>query len=183
MRRLIAVVAFCAIAGCSGDLSPEGLHTQLAIQGGVVRAWTFDPVLMSALDAQNAQHLTLAQIQSRDAAWVSGTANDLVQATITGACADRLRRLIGSFDYYGETFLMDNQGALVCSTDKTSDYWQGDEAKFINSFKGGAGATFIDKPQFDTSANENLTQISVPVMVDGHAIGSMTVGVLSDRLR
>jgi len=72
---------------------------------------------------------------------------------------------------------MDAQGALVCATGATSDYWQGDEAKWIRAFDGGKGATFIDRPRRDDSAAENLAQISIPVMEKDHAIGVLTVGV------
>jgi len=49
-------------------------------------------------------------------------------------------------------------------TNKTSDYWQGDEAKFTESFKGGSGAVHIGDVEFDQSAQAYLVQISVPVM-------------------
>ena len=37
------------------------------------------------------------------------------------------------------------QGALIAATQRTSDYWQGDEAKWQRSFAGGAGSEFIDR--------------------------------------
>lgn len=43
---------------------------------------------------------------------------------------------------YAEIFVMDNQGANVAMSDKTSDYWQGDEDKFVRSFAGGEGKVF-----------------------------------------
>ena len=48
-------------------------------------------------------------------------------------------------------------------TDKTSDYWQGDEAKFKKSFNGGAGAVFVDDVSFDKSSQTYSVQVSVPV--------------------
>ena len=77
---------------------------------------------------------------------------------------------------------MDNQGANVAMTDKTSDYWQGDEAKFQKAFNGGAGAVFIDAVKFDESAQAYLVQVSVPVMDGDQAIGAITMGIDVDKV-
>ena len=58
---------------------------------------------------------------------------------------------------------MDNQGANVAMTDKTSDYWQGDEAKFKKSYHNGKGTVFVDEVEFDDSSQAYLVQVSVPV--------------------
>jgi sensor histidine kinase regulating citrate/malate metabolism len=75
---------------------------------------------------------------------------------------------------------MDNQGANVCMTNRTSDYWQGDEAKWQKSFEGGKGAIFIDERKYDSSAKAVIVQISVPVMDGDKAIGAITVGIKVD---
>ena len=75
------------------------------------------------------------------------------------------------------------QGALVCATAKTTDYWQGDEAKWQRAFNEGKGAVFIDRPKFDDSSAQRLAQISVPVLDKGVAIGAITVGVSLDKLK
>lgn len=79
--------------------------------------------------------------------------------------------------YYAEIFVMDNQGANVAMTDKTSDYWQGDEAKFKKSFNDGAGAVFVDDVEFDDSAQAYLVQVSVPVKDGDKVIGAITFGI------
>lgn len=78
---------------------------------------------------------------------------------------------------------MDDQGALVCATAKTTDYWQGDEAKWQRAFNDGKGDVFIDRPKFDDSSAQRLAQISVPVLDKGVAIGAITVGVSIDKLQ
>jgi hypothetical protein len=62
-------------------------------------------------------------------------------------------------------------------TGKTSDYWQGDEAKFQKSFANGSGAVFVDEVEFDDSSQAYLVQISVPVLDNGTAIGAITFGI------
>ena len=78
---------------------------------------------------------------------------------------------------------MDDQGANVAMTNKTSDYWQGDEAKWQESFKDGVGAVHVGDIEFDESADDYLVQVSVPVMKSGKAIGAITVGVNLDLLQ
>jgi hypothetical protein len=108
---------------------------------------------------------------------MAGKNDALVKQMTTGACADHLRDLAKKAGY-GESFVMDNQGALVCATEKTSDYWQGDEPKWSRAFNGGNGTTFIDRPRFDNSAHTYLAQISVPVIDGGKTIGVVMAGVM-----
>ena len=61
-------------------------------------------------------------------------------------------------------------------------HWQGDEAKFTNSYNAGKGGVEIGKVKFDDSAQAYLVQVSVPV-VDGESIvGALTVGINVDML-
>lgn len=173
---LLLLVAALSLHGQSADAIQKRLETEAA----ALQTWTADKVLVDAIAAQNGQKLPLAEIQRRDKAWTSDAA--LVQSVTTGACADRLRQLAAKSRLYGEVLLMNNQGALVCATNRTSDYWQGDEPKWTRAFDGGAGATFIDRLRVDESAHERLAQISLPVKAAGKAIGAITVGVRLDRL-
>jgi hypothetical protein len=65
-------------------------------------------------------------------------------------------------------------------SDRTSDYWQGDEAKWQKSFNGGKGAVFFDERKFDSSAKAVIIQVSVPVIDQGKVIGALTVGVKAE---
>ncbi len=77
---------------------------------------------------------------------------------------------------------MDNQGTNVAMTDKTSDYWQGDEAKFQKSFNGGNGAVFVDEVEFDDSSQAYLVQVSVPVKDGDTVIGAIPFGIDVDQV-
>ena len=151
------------------------MQKQLEQEAAKLRAWGSDAAIVAAVKAQNAKHVPLAQIQSLDEQWTAGKAPALVKQVTTGPCADRLRQLAGSA--YGESFVMDDQGAIVCATAKTSDYWQGDEAKWQRAFNDGKGSVFIDRPKLDESSTQRLAQISVPVTDGGTVIGAITVGV------
>lgn len=179
MRKLVVVLAFAATA--LGQ-SAETMQKLLAAEGAKLRAMGSDPAIVAAVKAQNAKKTSLDAIKALDGQWTSGKAEATVKQITTGRCADRLRELVAANGAYGETFVMDDQGALVCATAKTSDYWQGDEAKWQRAFNAGKGEVFIDRPKFDESANARIAQISVPVMEKDHAIGTITVGVTVEKL-
>jgi len=125
--------------------------------------------------------MSAAEVRRIDQAWTGGGEQTRISELMSNAAASRLRELVAQHGYSGEAFVMDNQGALVAITQKTSDFWQGDEAKWQRSFNGGSGAVFVDAAQFDASANAVLTQISVPVRDGQQVIGALTVGVKSER--
>jgi hypothetical protein len=182
MKRYAALVLCLALAtGCSDTLTQVEEQARLGVESVKLKTWVADPTLTAAIKAQNAQNLTLTEIKARDASWIAGTAPALVTAVTTGACADRLRALAAQSNIFGEVILMDNQGANVCASAKTTDYWQGDEDKFTKSFGAGANAVFIDAVAFDASAGERLSQISLPVSDNGVLIGALTVGIRVDK--
>jgi hypothetical protein len=148
-----------------------------------LESWGKNSIIVQAVKEKNAKGMTLDQIKERDAEWqkVSGFDNGM-KAMMESPIAKELLNLEASEPYFFEIFLMDNLGANIAMTNKTSDYWQGDEAKFIESYKKGTGGTYISEVEFDESAQAYLVQISIPVMDDGKAIGVMTIGVNVDKL-
>ena len=178
--QLVATIAlvFTGLVA-NAEEAPDSLK-QLAAS---LRAWGENPILISAVKAQNAESMTLDVIKDRDAVWrkTSGIDN-LMKGIMENTAAKELSRLEKSEPYYFKLFLMDNQGANVAMTNKTSDYWQGDEAKFTESFHNGLGAIHISDVEFDESAQAYLVQISVPVMDGSQAIGALTIGVNVDTL-
>lgn len=178
----IAFVAVCLMAGpvWGGEQAPpevvELTETTLSKMGA-------DPVIVKAVKAENSKAKTLDQIKAMDEKWKAhaGIA-DYMKAMMESECGRHLRSIQESEPFYAEIFVMDNLGANVAMTDKTSDYWQGDEAKFQKSFDDGKGAIFVDEVEFDESAQAYLAQISVPVRDGGQVIGAVTFGIDVDRL-
>ena len=173
---LILSVLLLLCASAFGQ-SAEAIQKALSNEATALAAWGSDKVFVDAVKAQNAKKVSLAEIKRVDADWMAGKSGDAVKRVTSGPCADHLRALVAAHPGYGEAFVMDNQGALVCANDRTSDYWQGDESKWQRSFVDGKGAVFIDRPRYDDSAKAPLAQISVPVLDGGKAIGAITVGV------
>jgi len=57
-----------------------------------------------------------------------------------------------------EVFIMDNKGLNVAQSAATSDYWQGDEAKWQQTYAAEDGALHISEVEFDDSTGFYQTQ-------------------------
>ena len=180
MKFIIAVVGLClSLAAQAGN--PYLLVEEIL---PVLQGWGKDAVLVQAVKEQNNQKLTLDAIKARDAVWIKEKGIDAeMQAMMESDAAKQLQSMAASKSYLVELFLMDNQGANVAMTNKTSDYWQGDEAKWTNSFNDGKGGLEISDAKYDESVKADLIQVSVPVMDNGVAIGAITIGVNLDLLQ
>jgi hypothetical protein len=137
-----------------------------------------DPIIVKAVNAENAKGKTLDQIKAMDEKWKTtpGIAA-FMRELMESECGKYLREIQQSAPYYAEIFVMDNQGANVAMTDKTTDYWQGDEAKFIEAYKEGTGSIHISDVEFDESSQVYLVQVSVPVKDGENVIGVITIGI------
>jgi len=178
--RTILIAALMTFVLClgpafAGEKAPEKV---VALAKGELAKLGSDPVIIKAVQEENAKNKTLDQIKAKDQEW-KGDAGlaDYMKAIMESECGQYLRKIQAQRPYLAEIFVMDNQGANVAMTDKTSDYWQGDEAKFTESFKGGAGAIHISEVEFDDSTQVYVVQASVPVLDGGKAIGAITFGI------
>ena len=145
----------------------------------IIQTWATHPELVAAVKSQNAQARSLASIQALDNAWVKAANEDpLVQGVLHNSAASTLKTLAGSKPYYVELILMDQYGANVAATQRTSDYWQGDEAKFLETYPKGPDAIHKGKPEYDASVKGYVVQVSIPIVDQGQNIGALTVNIL-----
>lgn len=159
------------------------------LQAHVV-SWTQEPVLIDAIRAQNAEtaDYTAARIEELDQQWRAevGTGSaPTVDAVLLNEASDYLRQVVA--DNNGamtEIFVMDAHGLNVAASGVTSDYWQGDEAKFQQTYSVGPDAMHFSEIEFDESSQTYQAQISIPITdpETGAVIGAMTVGVNAEAL-
>ena len=182
MRKLFAAVAVtllpvAAVAQHASTLTPA--ETALLTKvGQKLAACGHDPAIVAAVRAQNERKVTDAELKRIDKSWQAGGEQKLAEEEMSNACATRLRQLVKEGSY-NESFVMDDHGANVCITNRTSYFWRGEMPKFQKAF---AGAVFIDQPKWDPSAKARLVQVSVPVLDGTRPIGVLTVGLNADAL-
>ncbi|MEZ5357257.1 MAG: PDC sensor domain-containing protein [Candidatus Zixiibacteriota bacterium] len=139
-------------------------------------------IFVKAVTEQNAKGITLDEIKVLDDKWQH--AEDFLpihEEMLGNACAKEIQSIAKANTIITEMFVMDNQGANVGQNEITSDYWQGDEAKWINSFNDGKGGVDISEPKLDKSTSKIDQKVSLPIIdASGKVIGAVCVGVTLD---
>lgn len=147
--------------------------------------WSGNPAVVAAIKAQNVANaaLTEAQILSLDSAWraeVTQTNSPTITAIMGNPASAYLAAEIAASDgRVAEVFAMDARGLNAAASAVTSDYWQGDEDKFQQTFPLGAGTVHVSEVEFDESSQTYVVQIST-VVLDPETrmpIGAMTLGI------
>ena len=175
---------------CPGQATAEDIRT-VAVTEFVennVRPWLTEPAILDALVAQNAAHAELdqAEIDALDARWraeLSSAERPMIEAQLSNTLSLILKgRQRAAEGLITEIFVMDNRGLNVGQSDITSDYWQGDEAKWQKSF--ATGTLYIEDAERDESTQLMQAQASLPITdpKTGAVIGTITVGVNLDAL-
>jgi hypothetical protein len=150
-----------------------------------VKAWIADPAIISAIKAQNEANAGLTEdaIIKLDKQWRAETkagSGPLVDKVLNNALSGFLKKVKeDAGGLYTEIFVMDNKGLNVGQSDVTSDYWQGDEAKWQKTYPAGPGAVHIGKVAQDESTQKFQSQLSLPITdpATGKNIGAVTIGV------
>lgn len=183
---VVAVIA----AACSHTASAEDTH--VAPIKDYVKSkvtWINNPVLIAAIKAQNAKNagLSEADIIALDKKWraeVEAADKPTIKAVLDNEASKFLKeQQAASSGIISEVFIMDNKGLNVGQSEITSDYWQGDEAKFKKSFGVGKDAIFVDGVEKDESTQALQSQVSLTIVDDaGAPIGAVTIGINVDAL-
>ena len=105
-------------------------------------------VFAKEVAGQNAKGTSLDEIQAIDEQWKNAEEELPIHVEMMGNdCAKEIAKIVKQLPVLGETFVMDNQGANVGQNALTSDYWQGDEAKWKNSYKEAKGGVDVERPE------------------------------------
>ncbi len=150
-----------------------------------VMTWAHSAEVVDAIRAQNEAHAGIEQddVLARDTQWrseVGAGSQPLIQSVMTTPLSAFLsEQVAASSGRINELFVMDANGLNVGSSGITSDYWQGDEAKFQKTYEVGPDAIFVDAIEFDESSQSYLGQVSISITDpdSGEVIGAMTIGL------
>lgn len=181
---LAALVAFTVPAMAQKvDIPPDELQQILRVKVRAVKRLAANKVVIEGVKQQNAKHMSLGEIKQIDKEWTSTKeVTSFKKSLQTNPSGAYLRKHVTRNPTYGEAFLTDNQGANVAAYPATSDYWQGDEEKWSESFNKGHGKVYVGPVKYDDSSKTHQAQISVPVMDGDQTIGVLVVGVKLDYI-
>ncbi|HAI30395.1 MULTISPECIES: hypothetical protein [Thalassospira] len=191
LAGMLAAITFAlphaafAKAELPGD--PNALITDELIQD--IREWLANPVVSLSITSQNKlrKDMTQDQIDAADQQWrAEREAEDqpLVAAILTNPLSSYLTQIQArSGGLFAEIFVMDSVGLNVGQSSITSDFWQGDEAKFQNTFPNGPDAVFIDEAEYNEGSDSWRTQLNMTMSnSDRQPIGAVTVEVNLNEL-
>ncbi|MDA8586195.1 type IV pili methyl-accepting chemotaxis transducer N-terminal domain-containing protein [Rhodobacteraceae bacterium] len=147
--------------------------------------WLENEQLIQAVRDQNSAHsgLSQADIDQLDLDWRAQRKTDakpLINQLLDQPASEWLRdQQSQTASFVTEVFAMDNHGLNVAQSVETSDYWQGDEAKWQKTFGNGSGDIHISEVEFDESTGTYQSQVSMPISdpSTGELIGAITFGI------
>ena len=155
-----------------------------------IRTWAQDPILVAAIKAQNnvTASYDQATIDQMDTTWraeVGAAETPTITPVIENPAADFLRTQVeNSAGQITEIALMDSVGLNVALSGVNSDMWQGDEAKYQQTYSVGPDAYHFSEVELDDSTRTYQVQISMTIVDPdtGAGIGAITVGVDAETL-
>src|SRR5690606_30372791 len=143
-----------------------------------VRPWLGNAAIMTALHEASSRQLSPAQRDSIDAQWREEVARQdfhLVDSFLSRPVSKFLQlQKTRNHGLVTELILVDRDGHNLGIADATSDFWQGDEAKFIQAAGVGSGGLYISDIRYDVSAQHFLVHASIPLH-DGQALAGMLI--------
>lgn len=171
------------------DMNPKTLISK-QLTGDLGKILKNEIVQMMVI-AQNARHAKIEQseIDSLDKQWrAERTADDkpLISATLSNPLSVYLLRMQARANgLYSEIFIMDDKGLNVGQSSITSDYWQGDEAKYKKTFLVAPDAVFVDDPEWHKGTKTWRAQVNMTIagQKDGKAIGAAVFEVNLTELK
>ena len=178
---LVPAIVLVALSGQAEPATAarvkETAYARVALAQSIAR----DSAIHSAVSASNALVEPPDLIRRRDAVWIANPRDPLRQAIVQAPCSAKVREMVKDDPLVVEAFVMNDRGTLVCSMAETSDYWQGDEAKWQRTFVDSKDA-FVEEPAFDASSGKYAIQVSVPVAEAGKRVGAVTLTLKLNRL-
>lgn len=117
--------------------------------------------------------------QAMDKVWGDlKNGDNILENIINNSSGDVMRNWIKHISIQGEGLLIGRNGGLVAATEKTTDFWQGDESQFLKAIGLSAGEVYLQHEMLDESTHLMLIKISAPVFNprSQHAIGVLVIG-------
>lgn len=173
----VGVAAMATFAWAAFEVTPA-VQKEIDKHVEVVKGWAADPVVVKAVEAQNAK----GPIAGMDnAKWKTvRRSDDLVKGFQTCDAGKFLKaKADAAGDAYPEAFLSAAQGEKVAFIEKTTSYIHKGAAKFDVPF---GGKVWQGQPEFDESSQTHQIQIGVPVVSGGKSVGVLVVGINLTKL-
>ena len=120
----------------------------------------------------------VAAIQATEALWPTlNPDSPRLQALLQNELSLQMQAFIANNPHFAEIFITDQMGRLIAATQKTSDYWQADEAWWQAAVLLDEHMLNLEALNYDESAQVHSIDISLP-LYQVTATGREIVGVI-----
>lgn len=183
---VLSCLAVLAVAGAANATQADADARRLIDSRMVdeVRGWLEVPVLQLTLRHRNSENgsIPASEITRLDDQWrAEREAEDqpLITSVLSSPLSSYLIRIQArSLGLFSEIIVVDHNGLNAGQSGVTTDYWQGDEAKFQNTFAVGRDSIFVDEAEYHEATGTWRAQLNLTVHDDaGNPIGAATVEV------
>ncbi|MES1991321.1 MAG: hypothetical protein V4441_10275 [Pseudomonadota bacterium] len=183
--------AFAADAVASVEaVAPQKITALTPTVAEELRKIITSRVTTISLNAQSKRYAGIDQteIDKFDKQWRDETKNTsqplIAQLMGNPLSSFLIRKKAESLGLFTEIFVFDAKGLNVGQSSVTSDYWQGDEPKYQETFAKGHDAILIDEPEYDDETKSTRQQVSFAIVdpETNELIGAATVEVNIDEL-
>jgi hypothetical protein len=179
MKTLCLIAAFAAMTTVlPAATSQDGFKEFVAEYSATL---TKNAEVQSAIRVSNAANQSIDEttILDQDAEWrreIGTTSMPEIDRIMTMPASDALRKMVDeSQGKIVEIIVMDNHGLNAAMSNVTSDFWQGDEDKFQQTYGKGAGSVHVGEVEFDESSQAYVVQVSFVVTdAAGLPVGAAT---------
>ncbi len=177
-------IQYCDPAG--SYLTVDDRYALLAI-ANKVRSWidsnNIKQLLINSTNAKG--DISNNEIKRLDKQWRDNRGREmensitLISDVFDSQISKKLKRLKKTSEgLFDEIIVTDKQGLNVGLTDISSDYWQGDEEKYLQTVLSNNSKVFIDGIRFDSSSSTFQSQISFSIIDEFEGpVGMVVLGV------
>lgn len=183
LRYLAVSIVACSVLSITSHAQSNAPSVSILDENTIseIREFLANPVVEMSVVAHNRRYkgVDQGQIDALDQAWRTERESDdqpLIAATLSSPLSTYLTQIqAASGGIFTEIFVMNAFGLNVGQSAITSDFWQGDEAKYQKTFLVGPAAVFVDEPEFNDESKTWRAQVNLTLAKDGQPIGAVTV--------
>ena len=182
LRQIIITILITFLSGAfslGANAALKSSNSKVSCLAPSVVKLSQHPTIIKSLNKFNTEKL-LDPI-TIDNLWPSlNNDSSYISSLLNNSAAILIRAYISQVSLTGEGFLIGLNGGLVAATNRTSDYWQGDEAQFLEAIRLKINEFYIIGEYEDASADSRLIKIAAPVFdlssSDRTPIGVLVIG-------
>ncbi len=187
IRTALALLMILTICTTTSIAQERDARTHLKQITDDIKSIENNPVIINHIIASNkmSRDISNSEIALKDNQWrreLITNQYNFINSVLNADASRELKKIKNNrSNTYGEIFIMNNKGLTIAMTQPTSDYWQGDEAKWQETFQENGQRFHLGDVEFDESAQAFTAQVSAPIKNSAREnIGAITFGILME---